>query len=40
MKMKILYGTTNQGKLLAMKKSVDGLDIELISLHDVEGIFD
>lgn len=35
--MKILYGTTNQGKLLAMKKSVEGLDIELISLRDVEG---
>jgi len=35
--MKILYGTTNQGKLLAMKKSLEGLDIELISLRDVEG---
>lgn len=35
--MKILYGTTNQGKLLAMKKSVEGLDIELIGLQDVEG---
>ena len=35
--MKILYGTTNQGKFLAMKKSVEGLDIELISLRDVEG---
>lgn len=32
--MKILYGTTNQGKLLAMKKSVEGLDIELIGLRD------
>jgi 8-oxo-dGTP diphosphatase len=35
--MKILYGTTNQGKLLAMKKSVEGLDIELFSLRDMEG---
>ncbi|MBP3576555.1 MAG: hypothetical protein J6K15_00450 [Lachnospiraceae bacterium] len=35
--MKILYGTTNQGKLQAMKKSVEGLDIDLISLRDVEG---
>ena len=35
--MKILYGTTNQGKLLAMKKSVEGLDIELISLRDAKG---
>lgn len=34
--MKILYGTTNQGKLLAMKKSVEGLDIELIGLRDLE----
>lgn len=34
--MKILYGTTNQGKLQAMKKSVEGLDIELIGLSDVE----
>ena len=35
--MKILYGTTNQGKLLAMKKSVEGLDIEIIGLRDMEG---
>ena len=35
--MRILYGTTNQGKLQAMKKSVEGLDIELISLREVEG---
>lgn len=35
--MKILYGTTNQGKLLAMKKSVEGLDIKLFSLRDMEG---
>ena len=35
--MKILYGTPNQGKLLAMKKSVEGLDIELFSLRDMEG---
>ncbi len=34
--MKILYGTTNQGKLLAMKKSVEGLDIELIGLKDLD----
>lgn len=33
--MKILYGTTNQGKLLAMKKSVETLDIELICLKDL-----
>lgn len=35
--MKILYGTTNQGKLLAMKQSVEGLDMELVCLKDMEG---
>ena len=35
--MKILYGTTNQGKLQAMKKSVEGMDIEIICLRDLEG---
>ena len=35
--MKILYGTTNHGKLLAMQKSIEGLDIELIGLRDVKG---
>jgi len=35
--MKILYGTTNLGKLQAMKKSVEGLDIELIGLRDMKG---
>lgn len=34
--MKILYGTTNKGKLQAMKTAVEPLNIELISLHDVE----
>ena len=34
--MKILYGTTNQGKLQAMKKSVEGMDIEVISLRDLD----
>ena len=28
--MKILYGTTNQGKLQAMKKSVEVMNIELV----------
>ena len=35
--MKILYGTTNNGKLQAMKTAVKPLDIQLISLKDVEG---
>lgn len=33
--MKILYGTTNKGKLQAMKKALETFDIELISLVDV-----
>lgn len=33
--MKILYGTTNKGKLQAMKTAVEPLDIELIGLGDV-----
>ena len=35
--MKILYGTTNPGKLAAMQKSVEGLSIEIIGLRDMEG---
>lgn len=35
--MKILYGTTNNGKLQAMKTAVKLLDIELISLNEVDG---
>lgn len=35
--MKILYGTTNNGKLKAMKNAVKSLDIQLISLNDVDG---
>ncbi len=34
--MKILYGTTNKGKLEAMKTAVKGLDIELISLNEAD----
>ena len=34
-KMKILYGTTNKGKLQAMEKSVKPLNIELIGLNDL-----
>lgn len=35
--MKILYGTTNPAKLASMKKALEGLDIELISLADIDG---
>ena len=34
--MKIIYGTTNKGKLQAMKKALETFDIELIGLGDVE----
>lgn len=34
--MKILYGTTNKGKLQAMKAAVESLDIELIGLGDID----
>ena len=34
--MKILYGTTNNGKLQAMKKALQSFDIELISLRDID----
>ncbi|MBE5949319.1 MAG: hypothetical protein E7261_09865 [Lachnospiraceae bacterium] len=34
--MKILYGTTNKGKLQAMEKSVKPLNIELIGLNDLK----
>ncbi|MBR6535898.1 MAG: hypothetical protein IKT67_01745 [Lachnospiraceae bacterium] len=35
--MKILYGTTNNGKLQAMKNVLKDFDIELIGLNDLEG---
>lgn len=35
--MKILYGTTNKGKLQAMESALKSLDIELICLNDLEG---
>lgn len=34
--MKILYGTTNNAKLIAMKNAIKTLDIELIGLNDLE----
>ena len=34
--MKILYGTTNKGKLQVARKWMTNLDIELIGLHDME----
>ena len=34
--MKILYGTTNKGKLQAMEKAVAPLGIELIGLNDLD----
>lgn len=34
--MKLLYGTTNNGKLQAMKNALKDFDIELIGLNDLE----
>lgn len=34
--MKILYGTTNKGKLQAMKCAVNSLNIEIIGLNDLD----
>jgi len=33
--VKILYGTTNPSKIKYMKRMLDGLDIELISLNNI-----
>ncbi len=35
--MRLLYGTTNSGKLQAMKNALKDFDIELIGLNDIEG---
>jgi len=35
--MKLLYGTTSNGKLQAMKNALKDFDIELIGLNDLEG---
>ena len=35
--MKLLYGTTNNGKLQAMKNALKDFGIELIGLNDMEG---
>ena len=35
--MKLLYGTTNNGKLQAMKNALKEFDIELMCLNDLEG---
>lgn len=34
--MKILYGTTNKGKLQAMRSALEAFDIELIGLGDID----
>lgn len=36
--MKLLYGTTNAGKLQTARKWIRDLDIELLSLHDMEQV--
>lgn len=35
--MKILYGTTNKAKLLAMRHAVEMLGIDVIGLNDIKG---
>lgn len=35
--MKILYGTTNKGKLQVMKRALESFDVEIISLNDIDG---
>lgn len=35
--MKILYGTGNPAKLEGMKKWLQGLEIEIIGLNDLNG---
>ncbi|WP_105616169.1 non-canonical purine NTP pyrophosphatase [Vallitalea okinawensis] len=34
--MKILYGTTNQGKLNYMRTQLDGLGLEVLSINDID----
>jgi len=34
--MKVLYGTTNKGKLQAMRSALESFDIELIGLGDID----
>ena len=34
--MKVLYGTTNQAKLDAMRKTVEELGIKLVGLRDMD----
>lgn len=34
--MKILYGTTNKGKLQAMRSALESFDIELVGLGDID----
>lgn len=34
--MQILYGTTNKAKLQAMRNSIEGLDIDIIGLADIQ----
>ena len=35
--MKILYGTTNKGKLQGMKNTIEVLGVELVGLNDMDG---
>ena len=35
--IKILYGTTNKGKLQAMRTALESFDLEIVGLNDMEG---
>ena len=35
--LKILYGTTNKGKLQAMRTALESFDLEIVGLNDMEG---
>ena len=35
--IKILYGTTNKGKMQAMRTALESFDLEIVGLNDMEG---
>ena len=35
--LKILYGTTNKGKMQAMRTALESFDLEIVGLNDMEG---
>ena len=35
--IKILYGTTNKGKMQAMRTAFESFDLEIVGLNDMDG---